>query len=67
MAVIMRYPQAGQPKHRIMERSKLLQLLINSVCKLSIAAPTRKEMLPLWMDLVIGLARSGNASPHMKT
>ena len=67
MAVIMRYPQAGQPKHRIMARSKLLQLLINSVCKLSIAVPTRKEMLPLWMELVIDPARSENASPHMKT
>ena len=65
MAVIMRYPQAGQPKHRIMAHSKLL--LINLVCRLSIVAPTHKEMLLQWMQLDIGPARSEIASPLMMT
>ena len=67
MAVIMRYPPAGQPKHRIMARSKLLQLLINLEFRLSTVAPTLREMSPQLMQLVIGQARSENASPHMRT
>ena len=67
MAVIMRYQQAGQPKHRIMARSKLPLLLINLVYRLSTVVPTRREMSPQLMDRVIGPARSENASPLMMT
>ena len=67
MAVIMRYQQAGQPKHRIMARSKLPLLHINLAYKLSTVAPTRREMSRRWMDQAIGPARSENASPLMMT
>ena len=63
MAVIMRYPQAGRPKHRTMAHSKLH--LISLVFRLSIVAPTRKEMLLQLMELDIGPARSENAFPLM--
>ena len=67
MAVIMRYQQAGQPKHRIMARSKLPLLHINLVYKLSTVVPTRREMSPQLMYQVIGPARSENASPLTMT